>query len=87
MHNKNIDELYDEFSSNENGISNKDAQSRLLKYGKNTLPKKKKDSFIKIFFKGLLDPIVILLVITVIFSLMVNEITDAIAIGLIILLD
>ena len=87
MYSKKIDEIYNELSSSNKGITNEEAKKRLKKYGKNLLPKKKRDSFIKIFFKGILDPIVLLLVITIIFSIIIGEIVDAIAIGLIIFLD
>ena len=87
MHFLTLNELYKKLNSSEKGLSISDAKERLLKYGKNELPKKKRDSFIKIFFKGILDPIVLLLVVTVIFSILAGEITDAIAIGFIIFLD
>lgn len=76
-----------EVSSNFNGISSEDANKRIIKYGKNELPSKKKDSFIKLFFKGILDPIVIVLLITIIFSFIINEKIDAYAIMFIMVID
>lgn len=87
MHYEKIEEIYKKLDSSEKGLTQKEALNRINKYGKNTLPKKKQDSFIKIFFKGLLDPIVMLLIVTIIFSLIVGETTDAIAISFIILID
>lgn len=87
MHHLKINEVYKKLESSENGLSSKEADKRLLINGKNTLPKKKKDGFLKIFFKGMLDPIVLLLVVTVAFSLIIGELTDAIAIGFIIIVD
>lgn len=87
MHHKKINDVFKTLKSNEKGLSSKEAKKRLLDNGKNILPKKKKDSFIKILLKGILDPIVLLLVVTVIFSLIVGEKTDAIAISFIILVD
>lgn len=87
MHHKKINDVFKTLKSNEKGLSSKEAKKRLLDNGKNILPKKKKDSFIKILLKGILDPIVLLLVVTVIFSLIVGEKTDAIAISFIILAD
>jgi len=83
----NTNKLYDEFKTSKDGLTSKEAERRLLINGKNTLPKKKKDGFIKILVRQLFDPIVILLLVTVFFSLIVKEYTDAIAIGFIILLD
>lgn len=69
------------------GLSNKEVNKLLSKYGKNILPRKKKSSIIKIFASGFLDPIVILLFFTAIISFFVGEITDGIVILFIILLD
>ena len=80
-------EILKKLNTSINGLSTKEAKERLLRDGKNVLPRKKQDSFFKILFKGLIDPIVILLIITVIFSLLVNEKIDAIAISFIILVD
>lgn len=87
MHHKKINDVFKTLKSSEKGLSSKETKKRLLDNGKNILPKKKKDSFIKIFLKGILDPIVLLLIVTVIFSLIVGEKTDAIAISFIILVD
>lgn len=80
-------ELYDELGTSKDGLTTKEARLRLEKNGKNTLPKKKQDSFIKILIRQLFDSIVLLLVVTVFFSIIVKEYTDAIAIGFIILID
>ncbi len=87
MHHKKIEDVFETLKSSKKGLSNKEANKRINVYGKNTLPKKKKDSFIKIFLKGILDPIVILLIVTIVFSLIIKEKNDAIAIGFIILVD
>lgn len=69
------------------GLKEIEVSDRLKRYGKNSLPKKKRDSIFKIFFRQMMDPIVILLIVTVIFSFVVNEVVDAIAIIFIILVD
>lgn len=74
-------------SNEETGLTNNEASRRLKKYGYNELPKKKKDSVLKIFFSGLLDPIVMILVVTIIFSVIIGETVDAIVIGFIIFVD
>ncbi len=85
----NLDEkeIFNNLKTSENGLNNVEAQNRLSKYGKNELPKKKTDSFIKILFRQLADPIVILLIITVLFCLLIHEVVDALAITFIILID
>lgn len=86
-YNKNIEEIEKELNTNIDGLTSSNALERLQKYGKNTLPKKKKDGVLKIFFSEFKDPIVILLLFTVVASFLANEVIDAIAILFIILVD
>ena len=87
MYSLKLEEVYKKLNSKDTGLTKDEALKRLNKYGKNILPRKKVDSFFKIFCKELIDPIVLLLVVTVIFSFIVGEYTDAIAIIFIILVD
>lgn len=87
MYDIKLDEVYKKLNSNSKGLTSSEASSRLEKYGYNLLPKKKRDSVFKLFFKGLLDPIEILLIVTVIFSLLIGEVVDALAITFIIFID
>jgi len=84
---KEAKDVIKELDSNIDGLTKEESKKRLEKYGKNELPHKKPDSFIKIFFRQLKDPIVILLLITVFFCLLINEVIDAIAILFIISID
>ena len=84
---KDIKDIETELKTSNSGLSSAEASARRRKYGPNTLPKKKKDSIIKIFFHEFADPIVLLLVVAIIVSLIVGEIIDAIAILLIVLAD
>ena len=80
--------VIEEFDTNiDTGLSTSKVNKLLDKYGKNILPKEKSNSIIKIFFRGLLDPIVILLIITAVISFLINEKIDAVVIGFIIILD
>ena len=86
MHHIKLEEVYKKLNSTTDGLNDREVNKRLNKYGENVLPRKKVDSF-KIFCKELIDPIVLLLIVTVIFSFIIGEITDAIAIIFIILVD
>ena len=86
-YNKKIDNIEKELETSINGLTNKEAKNRIEKYGKNIIPKKEKDSIIKIFFNEFKDPIVILLLFAVIASFIAGETIDAIAIIFIILVD
>lgn len=80
-------EVINKLKTSVNGLSSNESKKRLLKYGKNELPQKKQDSFLDIFIKQVLNPIVILLIITVFFCLLISEFIDAIAITFIIFVD
>ena len=87
FYNKDIKEIEKELETDGNGLSHKEEKVRIKKYGKNILPKKKKDSIFKIFFNELKDPIVLLLLVAIIVSIIAGEILDGIAILFIVLVD
>jgi len=87
FYNKEIKELEKELNTTIEGLTQKEAKTRIQKYGKNILPKKEKDSVLKIFINEFKDPIVLLLLVAVLASLIVGEVIDAIAIIFIILID
>ena len=85
---KDIEKVLDELEVDpDKGLSFSEAKKRAGKYGYNTLPKKKNASVLKIFFSGMLDPIVILLMITVLFSFVIGEYVDGFIVLIIIVLD
>lgn len=86
-YNKDIETIKKELKLNNDGLTTSQVQERLNKYGKNKLPKKKKESIIEIFFSEFKDPIVLLLLFTVFASFLANEIIDGFAILFIILID
>lgn len=69
------------------GLTEEEANKRLQENGKNVLPRQKRDSVGKIFLHQFLDPIVILLSISTVFSIIVGEVVDAFAIFIVILAD
>ena len=81
------DEILKELNTTEQGLTTKECKKRIEKYGQNILPKKKKESIFKIFFKELCNPIVLLLLVAVAASFMAGEPIEAIAIILIVLVD
>ena len=70
-----------------NGLSNKEAKSRLNKYGLNELPKEKDKSLLNIFTNSLKDPIIFVLIAASILSFIAGEILDAFVILFIIIID
>lgn len=86
-HSYSIDKIYEILKTGSEGLNNNEVSKRLNKHGKNELPIKKKESIVVKFFKQLLNPIVMLLASTVIISLFIGELVDAIAIFSIIIID
>ena len=84
---KNIDEIFTNLKTSESGLSNNDVRRRLGKYGYNTIPRKEKDSLLKIFIGQIIDPIVLLLFVAVTFSFLSGEIIDGISILVIVFID
>ena len=81
------EDILAKLKTDENGLTSKEANQRLERDGKNTLPKKEKDSVFKIFLNEFKNPILILLLIAVIASFIGNEPIEALAIILIVLVD
>ena len=81
------EEVYQHFQTRTTGLTLKEVQKRIEKYGKNELPKKKRKSLFQIFLEQLRDPIILLLIVAIIASIVVGEYTDAIVILLIITID
>lgn len=86
-HSTEITDVLQKLNSTEEGLNDEEAINRLQENGKNELPKKKKDSLLKIFLRELIDPIVLLLLFASIVSFLIKEKVDAIAILFIILVD
>ena len=81
------EELFQNLKTSEVGLTKEESYKRNQRYGYNELPKKKPDSFLKIFISQLLDPIVLLLIVAIIASIFVGEYVDAITITVIITID
>ena len=86
-YNKNIETINKTLNTSNAGLSDKEAKERVLKYGKNVIPKKKKESLLSIFISEFKDPIVILLMFAILASLVAGEVIDAVAILFIVLID
>lgn len=82
-----IEDIFESLKTSKGGLSSKEAEERLKRYGQNILPKKKKDGAIKIFFREFLDPLILLLFVAIVASIIAGEYLDAIVIFGIILAD
>jgi len=87
LYNKSINDIEKELGTSIDGLSSSEVEKRKKEYGKNKLPKKKKDGVLKIFLSEFKDPIIILLLFAALASLIAGEILDAVAIIVILLID
>jgi len=81
------EDIFNKLDTKTTGLSEKEANLRLKRYGLNVLPKKESESIFKIFLRQIANPIVLLLIFTVIVSIFLNELVDAIIIGFIVSID
>lgn len=74
---KSINEIYDEFKTSKKGLRSHEAKKRLRKYGRNELEEKDKKTKLQIFLKQFQNVMIILLIIvgilSLIYSILNNE--------------
>lgn len=92
FYNKNIEDIFDELNTSESGLSSKEAEIRILKYGKNELEEKKKKSWLFKFLEQFNDLMIIILLIVAVFLTFYglffsHEYTDAIVIFAVVLIN
>ena len=68
---------------NYSGLTTKEAEERISKYGKNKLPESKKESLIITFLKQFCDPLIYILLLGACISLYLREYDDGIFIFII----
>jgi Ca2+-transporting ATPase len=86
-HQKEINEVINELRSSLHGLSQEEARGRLKEYGPNELIEKKKKTPIMIFFEQFRDFMILVLIAAAVISGLVGEISDTIAIIVIVVLN
>ncbi len=81
------DEAIKTLKSSKNGLTKKEAQNRIDKFGYNELPKEKKFTALILFLNQFKDPLILLLIFAGMLSLFLHEIIESIAIFAIVLLN
>ncbi len=82
-----VDEVIDELDSSHTGLNQEEAKIRLSKFGPNKLPQSTKISLVLIFIRQFLDPFIYILLGAAVISLMLDQITDAVFIFIILLIN
>lgn len=79
--------IFQKFKTNIDGLSQKEAEIRLNKYGKNELEEKEKNHPIKTFFMQFMDILIILLIIAGIAAYFIGDLIDCIVILIVVVLN
>lgn len=80
FYSEEIKNIYEFYKSSDLGLSNNQWEINSKKFGSNTIKDKKRKSIIKIFFEQFRDMLVIILIISAIISIFLNEIESTIVI-------
>jgi len=86
-HTITAEEAIKKLNSSENGISRTEAGLRLKKYGPNMLISKSQRNALKILIEQFTSPLVILLIVAIIISVFLENLTDALAISAIVVMN
>lgn len=85
---KSIQEVIQELNTDSiNGITSEEAKIRVEKYGQNKLAEKKKKSILILLFEQINDVLIYILLAAAVVSALLGEISDAIIIGIVIILN
>lgn len=83
----NLDKIFKKYETSINGLTQKEVNNRLVKYGKNELMEDKKDHPIKLFAMQFVDILIALLIVAAIAAFFVGELIDSIAILIVVILN
>jgi Ca2+-transporting ATPase len=86
-HSSTPDELFSLFESQAAGLNRSEAERRLSRYGENVFPSTPPPSLIRIFFRQFLNPLIYVLLVAAVVALLLQDIKDAVFIGVILLLN
>jgi P-type Ca2+ transporter type 2C len=86
-HQKTINDVIDELNSSSGGLSDEEAEKRLREYGPNELTEKKKKTPLMMFLDQFKDFMIIVLIAAAIISGFIGELSDTIAIIVIVVLN
>ena len=76
-HTHSIPSIFEQFDTSEQGLSTKDINERLERYGPNTFPESEKHSFYSILMDQFKSPIIYVLLVAALVSFAIKEFTDA----------
>lgn len=87
FYNKDISEIYEYFNSSIDGLDNEQCATNKKKYGINKIKESKKKSTTRIFLEQFQDMLVIILIVSAIISIFLNELESTIVIFVVITIN
>ncbi|MEE4214610.1 MAG: cation-transporting P-type ATPase, partial [Bacteroidales bacterium] len=87
FHSQSPDEIFKSLDTSEEGLNNEEVKRRRDKYGNNKLEEREQKSWFQILLSQLTNPVIYLLIAAVLVSLIFNDIPEAIAIAIVIILN
>lgn len=87
MWNKSIEEVEKYFDTSKTGLTEQEAENRINKYGKNTIPKAKKETLLQIFIEQFKSPIIAILIVAAVFAILTKAQADSIFIFAVIIIN
>lgn len=87
FHSQSPDEILKSLDTSEEGLNDEEVSYRRKKYGPNELEEREEKSWLQILLSQLTNPVIYLLVAAVAVSLIFNDIPEAIAIAIVIILN
>ena len=85
-HTLSVKQTINKLNTTKNGLTLNEAEKRLNKYGPNQIQETKKTTALEIFINQFKSILIFILIAAMIVSVFLNEIVDAVVIGIIILL-
>ena len=86
-HTKSDQEIITALGSSQHGLSQSNADARLQECGNNTLPQRKPAGIVDVFVRQFASPLIYILVVAALFSILIEEWTDAIFISAVLLIN
>jgi len=87
FHSLSPDEIFKSLDTSEKGLNSEEVSRRKKRYGSNELEEREQKSWLQILLSQLINPVIYLLVAAVAVSLIFNDIPEAIAIAIVIILN
>ncbi len=87
FYNTKLNLLYKEFSTTEKGLTQKEAEARIKKYGKNQIEESRKTPWWKLLSEQFNSPLIWILLAAVGVSIIIGEVVDAIVISVILIIN